>query len=341
MARHFVVSILFLVQAIATTAQTLMPSHFPSFATGQKEATAVPAGKVVARVNGAPLTDIDLQREMQAMFPYAHQHGGKIPQSMEPEVRKGALQMIEFEELVYQEAERRRMQVSAARLDKAIADLKAQFSSEQEFQTFLKIEFQGSSEQLRRAIRRSLLIDDLLELEVTRKSTISDVQVRSYYEQNLTKFRVPAKVSIQTISVLIPDEATDEQEVIARRRAEGILRQARATGSYEEFGVLSEKVSDDGWRVMMGDHGAIEEGRMPPSVAQVAFGMKPGQVSDLIRTDDSYCIVRLNSKEPSRLSPFEQAKPEIRKTLQARRVEELRGALNRQLRKSATVEEGS
>ncbi len=69
-------------------------------------------GKPVARVNGAVLTDRDLQREMFAIFPYARQHNGNVPQEMEPQIRKGAMQMIIFEELVYQEAQRRKITVS-------------------------------------------------------------------------------------------------------------------------------------------------------------------------------------------------------------------------------------
>src|SRR5579871_6196858 len=61
--------------------------------------------KPVARVNGTVLVERDLEREMFAIFPYARQHSG-FPKQLEPEIRRGALQMIIFEELVYQEAKR-------------------------------------------------------------------------------------------------------------------------------------------------------------------------------------------------------------------------------------------
>ncbi len=54
-------------------------------------------GKPVARVNGVALTDRDLLQEMFAIFPYARQHNG-FPKSEEAEIRKGALDMIVFEE---------------------------------------------------------------------------------------------------------------------------------------------------------------------------------------------------------------------------------------------------
>ena len=74
-------------------------------------ASLQPMGKPVARVNGAVLTDRDLVREMYSIFPYAKQHNGGVPKAMEADIRAGAMKMIVFEELVYQEALRRKLVV--------------------------------------------------------------------------------------------------------------------------------------------------------------------------------------------------------------------------------------
>jgi hypothetical protein len=110
----------------------VVASHAPTAAKSTATAPAPPAlaaGKPVARVNGAILTDRDLMREIQSIFPYAQMHNG-IPKDMEPEMRKGAMDMIVFEELVYQEALRRKMTVPAERLKRAEAEFRKQFASE-------------------------------------------------------------------------------------------------------------------------------------------------------------------------------------------------------------------
>ena len=332
---RLMVTALFLMLVVSTTAAQLAATSHPKVLRSTHETDSKP----VARINGAVLTEGDLQREMSAMFPYAKQHGGKVPKTMEGEVRRGALQMIEFEELVYQEALRRQMHISPARLDRAIVELRAQFDSEIAFQHFIKTEFRGSRAVLRQKAERSLLIDELLDQEVTKKSEISHAEVRSAYDHDPAKFAVAQRVSIQTISVVIPDDATPEQEVTAHHRAEDLLGKAKATRNSDDFGVLAEKNSDDEWRVMMGDHGLIEEEKMPPQVAQIAFRMKAGEVSEIIRVENSFCIVRVNANEPARNLPFAEVQAQIRKTLQAQRVDQLRGALNRRLRKTAKVEE--
>jgi peptidyl-prolyl cis-trans isomerase C len=332
---RYIVMALFLMLVVSTTAAQLAATSHPRIVQSSQEREA----KAVARVNGTVLTEFDLQREMAMMFPYAQQHGGKVPKTMEPEVRRGALQMIEFEELVYQEAVRQKMQIGVTRLDQAMTDLRAQFNSEPAFQQFLKAEFHGSRAILRRKVERSLLIDELLDREVTKKAGIKDSEVRAVYDRDPTKFSLPRRVSIQTISVLIPDDASPEQEMSMRHRAEDILQKAKAARNAEEFGALAEKNSDDNWRVMMGDHGFVEEDKMPAEVAQIAFAMKPGDVSHVVRAENSFCIVRVNANEPARNMPFEEVRTQIRKTLQAQRVDQLRGALNRRLRKTAKVEE--
>jgi parvulin-like peptidyl-prolyl isomerase len=334
---RYVVIIGFVMLVVSTTAAQLTAASSPRVSASTHASPVKP----VARINGAVLTEADLQREILGMFPYAQQHGGKVPKSMEAEIRRGALQMIEFEELVYQEAQRRNMHINAVRLNHATADLHAQFDSDAAFQQFLKEECHGSKVVLRRKVERSLLIDELLDQEVTKKSDVSNAEVRAAYDRDPSKFSLPRKVSIQTISVVIPDDATPEQEMTSRHRAEDMLRKAKATRSSEEFGLLAERNSDDDWRVMMGDHGLIEENKMPPEVSQIAFRMKPGEVSELIQAENSFCIVRVNANEAARHLPFEEVKEKLRKDMQAQRVEQLRGALNRRLRKAAKVEEFS
>src|SRR5437763_9537664 len=122
-------------------------SHSPTHGASSADAALPPArmsklqvtGKTVARVNGAALTDRDLVREMFAIFPYAKQHNG-FPENLEPQIRKGALDMIIFEELVYQDAKRRNLSVPPAKLAKAEKEFRQQFPSKEVYEQFVKEE---------------------------------------------------------------------------------------------------------------------------------------------------------------------------------------------------------
>src|SRR5215472_7455565 len=268
-------SICALVLASLSVVSAQVASHSqPSGFTVPSAQISRPAGKPVARVNGVVLTDVDLVREEYAIFPYAKQHGGKIPAEMEPGIRKGALDMIIFEELVYQDAQKRNVTIPAERLNKAVAEFRKQFDTPAQYREYLQSEFNGNEQALREKIKRSLLIEQLLKSEVEAKSAVSAVELRGFYDKNPQKFQYPESFAIQTISVIPPQNATAAQLKEAKKRADEAYKQAKTTKTAMEFGLLAEKVSEDDYRVMLGDHKWVSRAQMPPEILPLALKMK-------------------------------------------------------------------
>jgi hypothetical protein len=346
MKRQLSISML-LLAAISPASGQLVSSHASTAAVApQPTATATvnvaPQAtlKPVARVNGSVLTDRDLLREEYAIFPYARQHNGGIPKGMEPDIRAGAMKMIVFEELVYQEALRQKLTVPPAKMQQAQAAFRKQFSTEQQYQELLNAEFKGSTKLLRAKIERSLLIEQLLKQEVQDKSVVSVAQARAFYDKNPNRFLVPESFSVQTISILPPNNATADQAKEARKKADDALRQAKLTKDYNDFGLLAEKISEDDFRVMMGDHKAVDRSKIPPQVLQALATMKPGEISGLITAENNtYTVVRLNEHIPAGKRTFAEVKDSVREYLKKQKSEELRSSLDKRLRKNAKVEE--
>ncbi|MBI4166265.1 MAG: peptidylprolyl isomerase [Acidobacteria bacterium] len=293
--------------------------------------------KPVVRVNGTALTDRDLLREMYAIFPYAQQHNG-FPRELEPEIRRGALEMIIFDELVYQEAKRRHVTISPGRLARAEAEFRKQFPNQDVYEQFLRVEANGSRQVLRERIRRSLLIEALLRTAVDSKSAVSVAEAKAYYEKNSKSFEHGDRFSLQTISIIPPPNASAEIQKEARKRAEDAFRRAKATRSYQEFGLLAEKISDDDWRVNMGDRKQVERAQLPPPLVAAALKLKPGEVSDLLQLGPNYTLFRLNAYIPAGKTDFNAVKAQIQSDLQKARTNALRSELHKRLRKNAKVE---
>jgi parvulin-like peptidyl-prolyl isomerase len=285
------------------------------------------------------LIDRDLVREMMNVFPYARQHGGKFPKDSEPEIRRAAMRNLEFEELAYQEGKRRGLTVAPAKLGQAMKDFRAQFETEPQFQQYLKAEQKGSREELRNKIRRAILIDMVLLAEVESRAKFREAQLRAFYDKNPDRFRMPESVSIQTITIAYGDRAAVSDKQKARKQADEVLQQAKASKGYEDFGQLAQKFSMDDWRVMMGDHKWLHRGRMPEAVEKVVFTMKPGAVSEIIDAGDSFCIVRVNGREDSRLVTFKEVMPRLKADLEKEKKDELRAAFDKRLRAHAKIEE--
>jgi peptidyl-prolyl cis-trans isomerase SurA len=296
------------------------------------------SGKPVARVNGSVLTDRDLLREMFAMFPYARVHNG-FPKGQEPEIRRGALAMIEYEELVYQEAERRKMTIPAARLKKAETDYRNKFQSDDDFEQYLKTELNGDRKLFRQQIRRSMLIEALLKAEVGDKSKVSLAEARAYYDKNPKLFHHAELFAFQTISIMPAENSSADVKQKARVRAEDALKQAKATKTSQDFGLLAEKLSEDDYRVNMGDHKLVEREKLPPEMLKQAVAMQPGQISNLIQVGSFYFFFRLNAHVTAGKVAFAEVKDRLLTDLQKTKYDQLRGDLDKRLRQHAKVEE--
>ena len=322
---------------VASHAPTAIANTTAAQVSAQQISAPQVSNKAVARVNGAVLTDRDLLREMYAIFPNAQQHNG-FPKAQEAAIRQGALEMIIFEELVYQEAVRRKLTVPPEELNRAEADFRKQFKSPDEYQQYLQTEMHGSEQQLRKQIQRSLLIEQLLKSDVEDKSAVSRAEVKAYYDKNPARYTQPESFSFQSISIVPPLKPTAGQAQEAQKHAEDALRQAKATNSYQEFGLLAEKISEDDFRVNMGDHKVIALDKLPPQIVKAFSAMQPGQVSGLIQIESAYTIVRLNAHTPAKKQSLKEVESDLKVDLQKSKYEKLRSGLAKQLRAKAKIE---
>lgn len=327
--------------AMAMAAAGQVASHAP---TGMRTAPGVAqitpqqiSDKPAARVNGAVLTDRDLLREMFTIFPYAKQHNG-FPKGQEASIREGALEMIIFEELVYQEAGRRKLAIPATSVNNAEGEFRKQFHSPEEYEQYLQLEMHGSRKLLRKQIERSLLIEQVLKAEVEDKSAVTLAEVRDYYDNNPARFQRHESFNIQSISILPPQKVDPEVIAANRKRAQDAWHQAQATKSYRDFGLLAEKLSEDDFRINMGDHKAVERDKLPPQIVKAALAMQAGQVSGLIQMENAFTIFRLNAHNPATKHPFAEVKADLRIELQKSKYEKLRSNFAKQLRTKAKIE---
>ena len=345
MKTQLIISI-FLTAAMASA--QMASSHAPTNVANTAPAMSMPSAQVsplvvsdkpVAKVNGAVLTDRDLLREMFTIFPYARQHNG-FPKAQEAGIRQGALEMIIFEELVYQEAQRRKLVVPAAKLNAAADDFRKQFSSPDEYNQYLKSEMQGSEQKVKQQIKRSLLIEQVLKTDVEMRATVTAAEVQAYYAKNGARYQQPESFGFQSISIVPPLKATPQQQADAKKRAEAALAQAKTAKNAEEFGLLAEKVSEDDFRVNMGEHKITPSAQLPPQVVKFLKTAKPGQVSGLIQIENAYTIVRATAFTPARKQPFSEVKAGLKDELQKAKYEKLRSGLAKQLRAKAKIEIG-
>lgn len=171
---------------------------------------------------------------------------------------------------------------------------------------------------------RKVLVNLLLRKEVyanVDNSDFSDDELRAYYDDHKDDFVVPAKVQIRRILVGFGDERTREeaQAIID----DALKRIKRDVGLFTE---IASEISEDAYRRRGGDLGFVPlEGKpgIDPKVAEVAFDLKPGRLSDVFEADGGLNIVMAVTRRDQVERSFSQMRGSVLRKLRNERFQEL------------------
>lgn len=147
----------------------------------------------------------------------------------------------------------------------------------------------------------------LLEVEKVRETVqVPDADVEAFYTQNKAQYSTEGRV--RASHILLKTEGKDDATVKAK--AEALLAQAKAPNA--DFAALARANSEDeGSAVNGGDLNYFGKGQMVPEFEAAAFSLKPGQVSDLVKTTFGYHIIKVVDSQPETVRPVAEVKPEI------------------------------
>jgi peptidyl-prolyl cis-trans isomerase D len=149
---------------------------------------------------------------------------------------------------------------------------------------------------------------------------LKDDEIKAYYEYNLETFKEPKQVKARHILFKVKEGASEEEEKAVRENAKPVMEEARKGA---DFGELAKKHSEDlSNKSKGGDLGYFPAGRMTKPFEDAAFSLKPGEVSDLVRTEFGYHIIKVEEVKEARTKGLDEVRDEISKQLiQGRSVE--------------------
>jgi len=164
---------------------------------------------------------------------------------------------------------------------------------------------------------------DYLKLSVEDLGTRLDVDeadILRMYEDNPDRYRQPGSRSASHILLKVDSDATNAQIDQVRQRASEIV--ARARGG-ESFASLAEVNSDDkGSAKRGGELGVIRPGTMVKPFEDAVFVMGEGEISEPVRTQYGFHVIRLDRITESRVQSLDQVRSEIETEVRRLRAEE-------------------
>ncbi len=207
----------------------------------------------------------------------------------------------------------------------------------------LKTRFESTRDRFRLPERRTLsyLLVDPLELRA--KVLPTGTEVENYYRNNPAEFATPPQVCGGHILVKVKQDATateGHEDAEAKSLAEAALARVKKGEAFEK--VAKEK-SEDSSAANGGSLGCFGRGQMVPEFESVAFALKAGAMSDVVKSPFGYHIIKVDTTLPESTLPLEQARKRIEAQLQESKARELAAqkaeAIAIALKGSQTLEE--
>ena len=267
----------------------------------------LPAGMqaktAIATVNGTPITADKVYSIYAMNKDMLAQRGRTLNPTEDQQLKAQSLQVVVADELLYQASRTAGIKIGAAEIDAGVKDFKAKVGSEENYKSFLR-ESSMTEADVRNEIERNLQTESYRKSLLAGKH-VTDEQAKGFYDGNKEMFRVPEQVHAQFILLKVTEKDPESVRTDAKKRAEDAAR--RAT-SGEDFAALAKEFSQDATASKGGDVGFFPRGVMFPKFEEVAFGLKPGQISPVFETPKGFNVLKVLEKKASSIRPFEEIK---------------------------------
>jgi peptidyl-prolyl cis-trans isomerase SurA len=293
--------------------------------------------RVAAIVNNDVITLSEVEKRAAPELARVDQEvtGPERAQKRAQALRKTLDTMID-EKLVDNELKELKVSIGDKEVDAAIDEVKKSYNLTDE-QLTQAVAREGYTlteyrEQMRKQIGRYKLI-----AEKVRKSVkVSDADVQTEYDRMTRSEGEDYEVHIRHILINVPRTATQAEVETARKKAAAIAVEARQPGV--DFATLAKKRSEGSSSSDGGDLGFFKRGTMVPEFERVAFGLKTGEVSDPVRTQFGWHVLKLEEIRKLGMKPMAEVRPEIEDRLRRVQADRLTAQYMETLRNAAVVE---
>lgn len=268
----------------------------------------------VATVSGQAVTGADLEKEIRAL---QNQMAGRMPPeqmaAMMPQMRQRALDMIVNRKVLLAAVEAKKIKVADEEVKKEIDQLLQKLPPGRTLESVLA-EAGQTRDQFTAMMSEQLAVQKLLDEETKSAATVTDEDLKKFYDENPEQFKKPELASARHI--LIKSEATDDAKTkeAAKKKAEGI-RERLVKG--EDFAKVATETTDDpGSKAKGGLYEDIPRGMMVKPFEDAVFSQKIGDVGPLVETQFGFHIVKVETRTEAGGVKLDEVKERLRNFLE-------------------------
>ncbi len=243
--------------------------------------------RIIATVDDEPIT----LYELRAFSSFAGQRGSPMtPEGMGNMSDRDLLDMLVMNKLVDKEVEAQGLKAKESDIDSYIERIKAQGKMDDEqFQDALAkqgMPMDAYRKQVSKDIERALLVNR----EIGSHVNVTPQDIERYYKAHATDYAQPEQVRVRDIFLPLSATAPAEEERGVMQQIQDIRKRVLAG---EDFATLADTYSGISHPGEGGDLGYFKKGQMPKEIEDVAFTLKPGDVSQPFRTNAGVHLLKV------------------------------------------------
>lgn len=288
--------------------------------------------EVVATVEGIEIKKDELQKSFNTMLAAQGVSAEAVPAAQLGQAYHMILDELIVEKLLTKRSAE--VKVTDADVTAAFEKFKGNFGSPEEMKA--QLEKNGQSEDaLKLDIRNSLQEQHWLDSQIKDTAPVTEADAKAFYEGNPQQFQKPEQVRASHILLKLAPDAKPAEVVEKEKQASAIA--ARAKGG-EDFAKLATELSEDpSAKQNAGDLNYFSKEQMVPEFSDAAFAMKKDDISDPVRSQFGYHIIKVTDHKGGEKMTLDQVKPQLIAFLQRQKKQKEMTALIKSVREKADV----
>jgi peptidyl-prolyl cis-trans isomerase C len=257
--------------------------------------------------------------------------GKALTDSQSEAIKKETLEGLIQRELLYQESQKQGIKIDQETVDETF---KKRFPDEAQFKEMMS-GMNVTEAEIKAQFMEGMAIQRLVDKEVGEKVTVSDKETKAYYDANQESFKEPEQVRASHILIKVDPKADASQKVEARKRVEEVQERLKKG---EEFSALAKEFSQCPSSAKGGDLGYFRRGQMVKPFEEVAFALKPGELSDIVETKFGYHLIKVMDKKAPGTASYQEVKPRIEQKLKREKFQKAFSLYVEKLKEKAKIE---
>jgi peptidyl-prolyl cis-trans isomerase C len=303
------------------------------FSSAAIAAEKAPSTNAAATVNGTAISEKEFGQSLNFVKQRSAMQGQEIPDEQLPGIKKNILENLINTELLYQAATKEKVTIDETKLETQWSRVEQRMKENAEYRKNIE-QMNMSADEMKDQMKRQMMIEQFVTDRFVNTVTISEEEITAYYDGNKKMFHTPQQVKASHILIKVDEKENGKSQAEAKKQIEDIQKQIK---DGTDFADLAEKHSQCPSSKKGGDLGYFGRGQMVKPFEDTAFGMKEGDISDVVTTQFGYHLIKVTGKKDESTIPADEASPRISSFLKQQKTQQDVGAFLKSEKEKATI----